>query len=952
VSPIDRADAYLTIPPGYGESLGGLRWAHRCDAIERPDGTTLVLAEEVRQLLEGVFSGPAIPPFAFVLNLYHLMTQGPDTTSVEFDRLWRAQTTARGAVGLRRNAGLLIAELCRELPTTPGAVTWPAVYAALFGRQLHGEHHRPGLAVEPPLPRAEFEQRIAARLRHLDDDALQHWLTHGCGPSGAGEKLAAPVESLPVRVARLIAEASKRVRLVGAAALVPALDAALTLPPRRRSPDALPQGGYCDVTNRGDPERLLPGQFALDPDEFVRRFAERELLYFKREEPHAAEKPERIVVLDQGVRTWGSVRLALAAAALTLLKKDAKRVGRVRLALTSTPDLIDVADADVETIADRLEASDLTLNPGGCLGRATSSESDPGPRDVVLLTQPRNLDELEVMAAARERRPGDRLLVLCVDERGRAELGEWTTRGRVPIQAFRVDLAAGEAARVHEEPQPPVPGSPSKWTGDVEPVPFPFRPGLVAEPTCFGFDPDGEWLVIAARDGILQGVALDGSAAEVLPRPFRDGVVLKQVDAVLGVTGGVVVCGRMKWSRSVTFTSNAGTLPEGVVLTSAVSDPAAPVRMLNADLFVAAHYDRSTRRVVLHWLGLAADGAEWSAYPDLQCVAVRTSVADSRVLGVALDLETFGRFPVKSDAGPVSRARLAWDRAAKSGSSPHVLPVQSGSAPSDAVAIDGPYLKLMVNALYVRQARPSWRIFEPQRDGKPLLDGATIYRSQLAGNVLAVGLSSSNQRQLVLFRGPNGDVLGELPYDHRDGPFALSADGRLLARRRPRDVEVTETANPAAVVATVPHAALHNWFWLWLSADPFYLTLRIGAFEHRFRLADGQLDHALVRDREWKAKPTAVPLCPPAADYDPARFPPGGEVAAGPWRMALDRLGQAVLYSRAGELIAAFLIRRERAAAWIPSGVYWGDPALIGGPPTPEAELKIGRAIQAAGGAP
>src|SRR5207248_2531534 len=122
-----------------------------------------------------------------------------------------------------------------------------------------------------------------------------------------------------------------------------------------------------------------------------------------------------------------------------------------------------------------------------------------------------------------------RLLALTVDEHGRAELAEWTAGGRVPVRSFRVDLAAAEAARVDEEAAPPqAVGSPAPWTGDVEPIPFPFRPGLVAEPGRLGFDADGEWLVIAGRDGILQGAALDGSPAEVLPRPFRDGMVLKQ----------------------------------------------------------------------------------------------------------------------------------------------------------------------------------------------------------------------------------------------------------------------------------------------------------------------------------------------------------------------------------------------------------------------------------------
>src|SRR5215218_8724953 len=82
MSALDRADAYLTIPPAYGDSLGGLRWSHGCDAIERADGTTLALALELGHLLEGVFSRPPVPPFAFVLNLFHAMRQGPETASV------------------------------------------------------------------------------------------------------------------------------------------------------------------------------------------------------------------------------------------------------------------------------------------------------------------------------------------------------------------------------------------------------------------------------------------------------------------------------------------------------------------------------------------------------------------------------------------------------------------------------------------------------------------------------------------------------------------------------------------------------------------------------------------------------------------------------------------------------------------------------------------------------
>jgi hypothetical protein len=332
MSPHERADAYLTIPEGY--SLGGLHWSSSGDAMEYSDGSTLALTEEIAQVLEGLFSCPPVPPFVYALSLLAGVKDSPEELLPIWRRLnWAYAVGRAGAAG--RNLGLLIAEMCRTLSPADNPPEWREVAAALDRLRRNGVRQRPHLVAAAPLSEVKFMAWAADRLHAIDDEALAHWLTYGCAPTTAGEKLAEPVEALPARIARLVRDARRRPRLVGAAALTPHLDAALTFPPRRRTPDALPQGGYADVATRGDPERLLPGQFALDPDEFVRRFAENELLYFKREEPHAAEAPERVVVLDQGVRTWGGVRLALAAAALSLLRRNAKRFGPARLAATS-----------------------------------------------------------------------------------------------------------------------------------------------------------------------------------------------------------------------------------------------------------------------------------------------------------------------------------------------------------------------------------------------------------------------------------------------------------------------------------------------------------------------------------------------------------------------------------------------------------------------------------------
>ncbi len=933
-----RAAAYLTIPAGYAESLG-VRWSRGRDAIERHDDSVLAFSEELRSILDGVFAAPPVPPFAFVIALLDIMKRGQ---LAELARLRHAFEETRGNVG-RRNVGLLIAELCKELPPVAGELAGPDVAAALQSMRLYGDHHGPLRAEEPPLTREEFERQLAARLAGFTDDDLRQWLTHGTGPSPAGGQLAAEAESLPVRVARLLTLARRRQRLVGAAVLVPALDAGLTLPPRRRSPDAPPQGGYCDVTTRGEPEHLLPSQFALDTDEFIRRFAAKELLYFQREEPHQPELPERVIVLDQGVRTWGSVRLALAAAAFSLLAPRAKRCASVRLFLTSTRGPIDITGQDVEAVADLLESSDLTSNPNACL---LDAQRDMGgsnaPRDIILLTHPRTVRDL-VLYTGNYQRPNDRLFALSVDEGGRAELVQWLNSGIAAIRSFRVDLVAAEAARPEGElTQPrPAPGEDGEWTGAVEPMPFPFRPGLIAEPQAFGFDADGQWLAIVGHYGVLHGLAFDGSPVEVLPRPYHAGVVLEQVDAVLGVTGGVVVCGRMAvTATNVSITIHPHSAP---VLTSSASD--APPQKLEQ---FAAHYDRATRRVTLHLLGPALINAQWVAYPDLHCISVRAET----VTGCALDLGTNGRYPSLPASGLVSRARLAWDRSAKGDMPPQTLPVLTATSDTQNPEALQPHLYVGNTTLRVRHAEPGWSsACEPHTDGKPLLAGASIHRAQLAADVLAIGLSRSGERKIVLLRGPAGAILGEVMHPVRNA-FTLSADGKFLARRdATRSVVVSETHDPARPLATAPHAALHNALDIRLDAEPFRLTIAIGTFAHTFRLFNGELRYSLALGWDNFPEPK-VPLtaeqCLPIK-YDEGRFPSAEGAASGPWRAVLDRLGQVLLFAK-GELVAAFVVRRERAAAWIPGGVFWGTPVLTGGPATPDAEKKIGRAIQSAGG--
>ncbi len=306
---------------------------------------------------------------------------------------------------------------------------------------------------EPPLEPMAFAFHIEQTLRRYAANELEHVLRHGSWPlTGEGRRLSELVRP-PQTLATILASLAEAPRLARAIPFVSQLVSALSIPPRRLAHTELPIGGYADIVSRGQPEQLLPSQFALEMDEFTRRFAENELLYFRREEPPASQREELVLLLDQGVRTWGIVRSLLSAAALALVKQAARRKQQLWLAGTSNGGkVLEALGVEPRKLCQLIEASDLSANPGLALETVLESRSD-GPRDVVLLTHPRNLDEPDVSAAGLRAKGATRLFSVAANAEGAVEFAEIARRTRRPLANIRVDLAAKKAPRRGLAPQ-------------------------------------------------------------------------------------------------------------------------------------------------------------------------------------------------------------------------------------------------------------------------------------------------------------------------------------------------------------------------------------------------------------------------------------------------------------------------------------------------------------------
>jgi hypothetical protein len=315
---------------------------------------------------------------------------------------------------------------------------------------------------EPPLDAETFEAFIAVELEHFTLETLVYWFRHGQGPVvQQGEELAEEIlATKPRSLAHALAEVSRHDRLAGAVPFVAQLVGALALPPRRRAEPELPLGGYHDVGTRGQPEQILPGQFALDELEFLRRHAENELLYYRREEPACRTRERIVLLLDQGVRTWGRVRLALVACVFAL----GELVQRKRLSLLVSTTVnggraVDPLELPAADLAELLAGTDLGITPALALETLLESPAE-SPRDFLLLTHPRNLACPEVATAARRLGRDCRLFVVAVSGEGEVSFSELRHGLPLALGQFHQDLDAAP---------PPQRAEPTgNWSGDIE----------------------------------------------------------------------------------------------------------------------------------------------------------------------------------------------------------------------------------------------------------------------------------------------------------------------------------------------------------------------------------------------------------------------------------------------------------------------------------------------------
>ncbi|MEM0927409.1 MAG: hypothetical protein AAGJ83_15290, partial [Planctomycetota bacterium] len=337
--------SYLRSP-----SPGLWSWCDSGDTVAwSKDGATLTFAKEMKQVLS-IFTNVdgKLPSFTAMVISVAAATGRVERQELE-NRLsdWSGgpRTTPQS---LRQVAGAICSwkDLIGQTPEIPDGATGVAIIVAFALRDArdwlkdtadvpstaiieelacHPDERVSIAANQSALPDRtanQMQKRAWDTLKQLahrpvDPHELTTWLRTGLLDLPTPDEVP-PVDPTPVssllKSVREDQDSEAGLACVARTAL--AVTSLVSLPRSPSQPDALPTGGFSDITNRGTPDRLLISELASPDDLLLARIATGEALYIRREVPLGPTPPLRPVLIEQTLACWGDTRIRMVSLAL------------------------------------------------------------------------------------------------------------------------------------------------------------------------------------------------------------------------------------------------------------------------------------------------------------------------------------------------------------------------------------------------------------------------------------------------------------------------------------------------------------------------------------------------------------------------------------------------------------------------------------------------------------
>lgn len=288
------------------------------------------------------------------------------------------------------------------------------------------------------LPPSQLENRLRTGIDGDFSDQVQLPL----------EELAKDPPSIEVPDDLLSALEEEGGQLAQVAGVARRLSAILHVPKPVWQQDDLPVGGVSDITNRGEPDRLLLTELAWDELTFATRLAQGEALYTRRESPPTDPPPKRKILLDTGIHLWGKPRLFALGTVLALQRLQRKSAAQTESGAEIhtlvgdrfTPVSMRTVE-DVRAQLSRLEPSPFPSEALADLVQKDKTAFEPG-EEVFIVSHPEAMAWLVREPAWQQLAATCLLHSIQVDRHGHLTMARHSVAGSRMLAQVQVDLDA------------------------------------------------------------------------------------------------------------------------------------------------------------------------------------------------------------------------------------------------------------------------------------------------------------------------------------------------------------------------------------------------------------------------------------------------------------------------------------------------------------------------------
>ncbi len=210
-------------------------------------------------------------------------------------------------------------------------------------------------------------------------------------------------ESSPKPVEEFVDELIAHARTFHVGSLVKRIWSGLNIPVHSSLPSQQPLGGFSDITNKGDFDKLLLSEFANDDLLFLTRLANNEALYIQREVPPESHKMERVILIDVSLKNWGTPKTVAFATMLAIAKHPKTSISCKAYVIGQAFHAVGIDS--VHTLIEGLQIVEGGLHPARGLDAFFKHFPSAENREVFVITEPSTLKQGDMLRAMQEYQP-------------------------------------------------------------------------------------------------------------------------------------------------------------------------------------------------------------------------------------------------------------------------------------------------------------------------------------------------------------------------------------------------------------------------------------------------------------------------------------------------------------------------------------------------------------------